>query len=90
MWNRTFSQECFGSFYNKYHACNQLRQVLDRTSCKRLVIGHTPQVCRLRLQVPVLQTYTVSVFAAKHVVRRVTSVQATCQLACSCAALHLL
>lgn len=44
MWNRTFSQECFGTFYDKYHACSQLRQVLDRTSCKRLVIGHTPQV----------------------------------------------
>jgi hypothetical protein len=43
MWNRTFSQECFGTFYDKYHACNQLRQVLDRTGCKRLVIGHTPQ-----------------------------------------------
>ncbi len=44
MWNRTFSQECFSSFYDKYHACNQLRQVLDRTGCSRLVIGHTPQV----------------------------------------------
>ncbi len=44
MWNRQFSQECFGTFYDKYHACNQLRQVLDRTGCKRLVIGHTPQV----------------------------------------------
>ena len=44
MWNRTFSQECFGTLYDNYHASNQLRQVLERTSCKRLVIGHTPQV----------------------------------------------
>jgi hypothetical protein len=44
MWNRTFSQECFGTLYDKYHASNQLRQVLERTGCKRLVIGHTPQV----------------------------------------------
>ena len=44
MWNRTFSQECFGSFYDKYHASNQLKQVLERTNCSRLVIGHTPQV----------------------------------------------
>lgn len=44
MWNRTFSQECFGTLYDKYHASNQLRQVLERTNCKRLVIGHTPQV----------------------------------------------
>lgn len=43
MWNRMFSQEIFSTFYDKYHATTQLRQVLERTGCKRLVIGHTPQ-----------------------------------------------
>lgn len=43
MWNRTFSQD-FGTFHARYHACNELRQVLQRTGCKRLIVGHTPQV----------------------------------------------
>mmetsp|Transcript_14506 Transcript_14506/g.43844 ORF Transcript_14506/g.43844 Transcript_14506/m.43844 type:complete len:455 (-) Transcript_14506:505-1869(-) len=42
MWNRTFSQD-FGTFHARYHACNELRQVLQRTGCKRLIVGHTPQ-----------------------------------------------
>ena len=54
MWNRTFSQD-FSTFHARYHACNELRQVLQRTGCKRLIVGHTPQVCLLREAVPTRQ-----------------------------------
>lgn len=44
MWNRTYGKEKFANLYDKYHACSQLNMMLELTGCKRLVIGHTPQV----------------------------------------------
>lgn len=44
MWNRTYGKEKFANLYDKYHACSQLNMMLELTACKRLVIGHTPQV----------------------------------------------
>lgn len=44
MWNRTYGKEKFANLYDKYHACSQLNMMLELTGCKRLVIGHTPQM----------------------------------------------
>ena len=44
MWNRMYGKEKFANLYDKYHACSQLNMMLGLTACKRLVIGHTPQV----------------------------------------------
>ena len=44
MWNRMYGKEKFANLYDKYHACSQLNMMLELTACKRLVIGHTPQV----------------------------------------------
>lgn len=46
MWNRSFSMG-WKTFYERYHACSQLRQVLRHTGCKRMVVGHTPQLSGL-------------------------------------------
>ena len=45
MWNRIYGKEKFANLYDRYFACQQLKMTLELTGCKRLVIGHTPQVC---------------------------------------------
>ncbi len=62
MWNRTFSQD-FNTFHARYHACNELRQVLQRTGCKRLIVGHTPQV-RLQCLRPIFRACEMLKWAA--------------------------
>lgn len=44
MWNRTLSKERFPTPYDRFHACNTLKQALDKINAKRLVVGHTPQL----------------------------------------------
>ncbi len=44
MWNRIYGKEKFANLYDRYFACQQLKMTLELTGCKRLVIGHTPQV----------------------------------------------
>lgn len=44
MWNRVYGKEKFANLYDRYFACQQLKMTLELTGCKRLVIGHTPQV----------------------------------------------
>lgn len=44
MWNRTFGREKMGSIFEHYKICNQLTQVLAMLDCRRMVVGHTPQV----------------------------------------------
>eukprot|EP00798_Chlamydomonas_sp_ICE-L_P008041 gene8041-1275_t len=43
-WNRELSKETFPSPYDRYNACNKLKQALAKVGAKRLVVGHTPQV----------------------------------------------
>lgn len=31
--------------HERFHACSSLRQALSRVKAKRLVVGHTPQLC---------------------------------------------
>ncbi|KAG2442518.1 hypothetical protein HXX76_002604 [Chlamydomonas incerta] len=44
MWNRTLSKERFATPYERYHACNAVKQALAKVRGKRLVVGHTPQL----------------------------------------------
>lgn len=44
MWNRTFSKERYPTAYDRFHACNSLKQALSRLNANRLVVGHTPQL----------------------------------------------
>lgn len=45
MWNRTFGKEQWVNPYDRYHACNMLKQTLEGCGASRMVIGHTPQMC---------------------------------------------
>lgn len=45
MWNRTFGKEQWINPYDRYHACNLLKQTLEPIGAKRMVVGHTPQMC---------------------------------------------
>jgi hypothetical protein len=44
MWNRTFGKEKWTSPVDRIHATKLLDAALTRISCKRLVVGHTPQM----------------------------------------------
>ena len=44
MWNRTLSKEKFPTPYERFSACNSLKQALEKVGAKRLVVGHTPQL----------------------------------------------
>jgi hypothetical protein len=44
MWNRLFSTEKYKSIYDRYHACQQLKAMLEMVGCQRLIVGHTPQM----------------------------------------------
>lgn len=44
MWNRTFGKEKWVSPVDRIHANNLLDATLSAIGCKRLVVGHTPQI----------------------------------------------
>ena len=44
MWNRTFGKEKWTSPVDRIHAIKLLDQCLSTLDCKRLVVGHTPQM----------------------------------------------
>ena len=44
MWNRTYGKEKWVSPVDRVHATKLLSTALNAISCKRLVVGHTPQI----------------------------------------------